>query len=590
MTPGRRSVRLSRRPLGLLAAAALGAATLFAHPAAAQAAQAVQAGPAAPAAKGTTYYVDSRSGDDGAPGTSAARAWRSLDRVGRTTFRAGDRILLKAGGSWKGQLWPKGSGEKNRPIVIDSYGSGPKPRIRGEGTVDDAVRLFNQEYWEIRDLDVSNDAPATGTPGENLRDLRGIHVSGDSARRLDHFLIDGVDVHDVTGEVNWISGDVSGNAPGVRFKTGWDRSKHTGGIVFDTTVPDITAPPSAATVLHDIRVQNSTVRDTSFAGIVVKQYTGDAKDANGAPVAVPTGWGTRTSAADTVFTPHTDITIRNNFISQGGTPYGCNAMYLTNVRGAVVDHNVVDQAGTSGIEAYYADDVVIQRNEVYRTEQKAGGADSNGIDADKGTTRVRIQYNFVHDNGDGILLCQFSFGDVVVRYNILSGNSRYPLYLHSDRAASAEVYNNTVHNPASRYLVYGYGSSLNARYDLHDNAFSSAVADASLTTSPTIRYANNFYGGAPLPVPAADTTARTGDPLFVNPAVSGPYGTADSGPRLRTALGFAPRPGSPLIGTGTVVPDNGGRDYRGAPLYRGRPDIGAVEGPPGEARAGHGRA
>ncbi|MGW7619246.1 hypothetical protein ACWGLG_26010 [Streptomyces antimycoticus] len=126
--------------------------------------------------------------------------------------------------------------------------------------------------------------------------------------------------------------------------------------------------------------------------------------------------------------------------------------------------------------------------------------------------------------------------------------------------------------------------------NLHDNAFSSAVADASLTTSPTIRYANNFYGGAPLPVPATDTTARTGDPLMVNPAVSGPYGTADSGPRLRTALGFAPRPGSPLIGNGTVVPDNGGRDYRGTPLYRGRPDIGAVEGPPGGARAGHGRA
>ncbi|WP_206282200.1 hypothetical protein [Streptomyces rhizosphaericus] len=85
----------------------------------------------------------------------------------------------------------------------------------------------------------------------------------------------------------------------------------------------------------------------------------------------------------------------------------------------------------------------------------------------------------------------------------------------------------------------------------------------------------------PLPVPATDPTPRTGDPLLVNPEVSGPYGTADSGPLLGTALGFAPRPDSPLNGTGTVVPDNGGRDYRGAPLYRGRLDIGAVEGPPG---------
>ncbi|MDW6065302.1 hypothetical protein SAZ11_55265 [Streptomyces sp. FXJ1.4098] len=187
---------------------------------------------------------------------------------------------------------------------------GAEAENRGVGRVDDAVRLFNQEYWEIRDLDVSNAVPATGTPGENLRDLRGIHVSGDDSRRLDHFVIERVDVHDVTGEVNWISGSVSNNAPGIHFKTGWDGSKKTGGIIFDTTVPDITAPPATPTVLNDIEVRHSTVRNTSFAGIVVKQYTGDGKDANGNTIATPTGWGTRTSATDTTFTPHTKVTIR----------------------------------------------------------------------------------------------------------------------------------------------------------------------------------------------------------------------------------------------------------------------------------------
>ncbi|MEU0803729.1 right-handed parallel beta-helix repeat-containing protein [Streptomyces sp. NPDC005970] len=567
--PAGRAGRVRRgRLLGPLVAVALGALSLLGQPATALAAD---------APGGTTYYVDSRSGDDSAPGTSATTPWRSLDQVNRTTFQPGDRIRLKAGGSWQGQLWPKGSGEEHRPIAIGGYGKGPKPRIQGEGRVDDAVRLFNQEYWEIRDLDVSNEVPATGTPGENLRDLRGIHVSGDDSRRLDHFVIERVDVHDVTGEVNWISGSVSNNAPGIHFKTGWDGSKKTGGIIFDTTVPDITTPPAAPTVLNDIQVRHSTVRNTSFAGIVVKQYTGDGKDADGNTIATPTGWGTRTSAGDTTFTPHTDVTIRDNYITQAGTAYGCNGVYLTNVRGALVDHNVVDATGTSGIETYYSDDVVIQRNEVYRTQQKAGGADSNGIDADKGTTRVVIQYNFVHDNGDGLLLCQFAFGDVVVRYNIISGNSRYPLYLHSDKAATAEVYNNTVSNTTSRYVVYGYGSSLAARYDLHDNAFYSSVADASLTTSPTITYSRNFYGGATLPVPATDTAARTGDPLFRDPAVSGPYGTAATGPQLKTALGLAPAEGSPLIDTGAATADNGGRDYIGTRLYQGSPDLGAVE-------------
>src|SRR5262249_52828745 len=155
----------------------------------------------------------------------------------------GDRILLRAGQRWTGQqLWPKGSGESGTPITVDSYGEGAKPRIDAAGQQGDAVRLFNQEFWTIRNLEVTNEVPETGNPGENLRDLRGIHVSGDNGQTLDGFVVDGVTVHDVTGQVNWIGGSIADNAPGVRFQTGWDGSKKTGGIVFDTTVPDIKAP------------------------------------------------------------------------------------------------------------------------------------------------------------------------------------------------------------------------------------------------------------------------------------------------------------------------------------------------------------
>ncbi|KPC69505.1 hypothetical protein ADL26_18200, partial [Thermoactinomyces vulgaris] len=112
-------------------------------------------------------------------------------------FGPGDRILLRSGESWTGQLWPKGSGASGSPITVDRYGTGVKPRIIGAGTVAEAVRLFNQEYWEIRNLDVSNAAPPTSTPGENLGDFRGIGVGGDNGQTLDHFVIDAVDVHDV---------------------------------------------------------------------------------------------------------------------------------------------------------------------------------------------------------------------------------------------------------------------------------------------------------------------------------------------------------------------------------------------------------
>ena len=77
-------------------------------------------------------------------------------KVNGVTFQPGNKICLKAGGSWTGQLRPKGSGSSAAPIVIDQYGSGAKPKLAA-GTADlDTVYLLNQQYWEINNLDVTN--------------------------------------------------------------------------------------------------------------------------------------------------------------------------------------------------------------------------------------------------------------------------------------------------------------------------------------------------------------------------------------------------------------------------------------------------
>lgn len=78
-----------------------------------------------------TYYVDSIGGDDNNNGTDTSTAWKTLSKVNGTIFQPGDRILFKAGCSWEGQLWPKGSGLDGSPIVIDMYGTGSKPLING---------------------------------------------------------------------------------------------------------------------------------------------------------------------------------------------------------------------------------------------------------------------------------------------------------------------------------------------------------------------------------------------------------------------------------------------------------------------------
>ncbi|MFP4977212.1 hypothetical protein ACE6ED_17545 [Paenibacillus sp. CN-4] len=92
------------------------------------------------------------------------------------------------------------------------------------------------------------------------------------------------------GGIAWISGTVPGvPEPGIRFKTGWDGSKKTSGIVFDTGVNDPKAP-QRATVFHDVVIENSTISNTSFGGIIFKQYAGNGGTEDGT---VATGWGTR---------------------------------------------------------------------------------------------------------------------------------------------------------------------------------------------------------------------------------------------------------------------------------------------------------
>jgi hypothetical protein len=78
---------------------------------------------------GPTYYVDGIDGDDANPGTSAAAAWRTLDKASQAPLAPGDRLLLKRGGNWTGSLKLSRSGTSDLPIVIGAYGRGNLPRI-----------------------------------------------------------------------------------------------------------------------------------------------------------------------------------------------------------------------------------------------------------------------------------------------------------------------------------------------------------------------------------------------------------------------------------------------------------------------------
>src|SRR6266704_2727044 len=75
-----------------------------------------------------TYYI-SASGDDSAAGTSPSTAWRTLKRADAARFRAGDRLLLRGGDRFIGQLrlGSNDAGKPRNPVTIGSYGSGGRP-------------------------------------------------------------------------------------------------------------------------------------------------------------------------------------------------------------------------------------------------------------------------------------------------------------------------------------------------------------------------------------------------------------------------------------------------------------------------------
>jgi hypothetical protein len=438
--------------------------------------------------------------------------------------------------------------------VIDQYGSGAKPKLAA-GTADlDTVYLLNQQYFELNNLDVTNKKASLG-------DYRGISINGQNGGTLNHIYIRNCFVHDVNGEVNWIGGDVADNLPGITFQTGWDDSKRTGGIVFDVQAGTGTA---VKTKFNDVIVENNTVSDCSFGGIIFKQLDGTVH------------WGTRSSASSSTWTPHTNVVVRGNYLSQLNTTYGCNTVYMTNVQNGLIEQNVTNGAGTSAIELYYTDSVTVQKNETFGTKVKANGADSNGIDTDKATTKTIIQYNYIHDNGDGILICQFSFGDSVIRYNIIQNNSRYQIYLHSDPAASSAIYNNTVYNNKTNSgVAYGYGTSLDATYAMRNNIFFAASGNGVLTTGGGITHQNNLYFGSTIQVPAGDTSAIKADPKLAAPGTGTSGGVA--GPAFGSLDGYKLQAGSPALNAGVSITNNGGLDFWGGSLYVGTADVGAYE-------------
>jgi hypothetical protein len=97
----------------------------------------------------TTYYVDP-AGSNANNGLSPQTPWRTLLKVGISTFQPGDVILFKRDGVWNEWLTPSSSGAPGNPIKFDAYGNGHPPEFTGYyGTTAAQWTNIGGNIWQI---------------------------------------------------------------------------------------------------------------------------------------------------------------------------------------------------------------------------------------------------------------------------------------------------------------------------------------------------------------------------------------------------------------------------------------------------------
>lgn len=480
----------------------------------------------------TTYYVDAAcSGCDVNAGTSSGAPWQTLGKVNATTFGPGDRILFKAGGVWSGQLRPKGSGSNAAAITIDQYGSGAKPRINGGGSVSDAVYLESQAYWDINNLEVTNDAPAAAA-------RTGIRVRNASGGALNHIHIQNVNVHNIKSNASGYYGTNAGIA-----------------VVADLT----------SSSWNDVLISGNTVTTVERVGIFVGPTAQSPAPSNDNYLG---------------FTHSTNVVVQNNVLTDLGND-GILA-YVTN--GAQLKGNTVSgftKRETSACPETYCNKpgagiwVAASPNAVIQDNEVSGGVaccrdgiDGQAFDIDWGSDNVKVQYNYSHDNAGGFILLVLDSAvgagshqndGAVVRYNVSRNDSCCLINFSSDAFAvtnKLKIYNNTFYVPSGRTLAFidSYGNGyINNAFDVNNNVIYN-LGSMGFRAGDGVYDGNVFYGNHNDQEPA-DVHKLVSDPILVNPGSGGTGRASLDGYKLQAS--------SPALNSGVLIADSGGRDFFG---------------------------
>ena len=469
------------------------------------------------------FYIDDVSGNDTNDGLSPSTAWQTSKRASQATYLPGDHILYKRGGTFIGKLAPKGSGTAAAPIVIASYGEGPRPILRplAEGSMAwpgpnattgtnptigtvlprlnedyvwhpywyvsnsntpyygvEQIGLYNVQHYEVRDLELydpnftANQPPATGDSGNNWyttttnanqRYRRGILVYNEDAGHLRGFTFDNLVIHGYRG-------------------TNSNRGKSSGGIIIQTNTSNVTANRRGSG-LHDIYITNCWLYNLGRDAInFTSPWTARTYSPTGTATSVTQGdtWGTYgyPSISNTVagWLPSENVYVSNNIMhdidGDGTIIDGC--IY------SVMENNLVYRTewGVNmavGIFTWNSDFSTFQFNESHNAhpaDSRGPNGDGQGMEIDAICRDTIMQYNYTHNNWGGWMM-NCSTGDLrnfrnVWRYNISQydgGGTSWGIIEWRQNVHGMRIYNNTVVWNNSNMYFFSDKSAYNTHSD-----------------------------------------------------------------------------------------------------------------------------
>jgi hypothetical protein len=402
-----------------------------------------------------SHYLDCNAGSDTADSLTPQTAWRTVARADSYPYQPGDSLLLKRGSRCEGMLWPKGSGTEQAPIHLGAYGEGALPIVVG-GAESAGLRLSDQQYWEIENLEIVGGSPY------------GIHIGG-SAPVMRHFRITNVVVHDVKGT---------------------PLTKDSGLVVI---APDA----NAKSRIDDVIVDGVTAYETSeWAGIIVSGAGFDSSDGKGR--------GEHIEIRNSMVHDVAGDGILLARVSHGALEH--NVAWYTGMQEK-------ESIGTpNAIWEWMCRDCRVEYNEGYFTDSP--GVDGGVFDIDYGDESNVLQDNFGHDS-QGYCISVFgadgSSGNSThseIRQNTCIHNGRSPrlskrqgaIFLYTwngGKLDGVEIVNNTivwdppVHVPAFQSTAEFAGNLPNR---FADNLIV-AASGSFVSSIPKIEFSDNRYCG-----------------------------------------------------------------------------------------------